>query len=858
MPVVTPSIAHATDPVGIFIEGSTQNTDTTVVPIVKVTWYIDSDKTNDKVFAWAQKNGAGDGIKLEIPVTTDDDATITYNETHTADTLKYTVQKTTAGFAGFTGLEPNTPYKITIVATQDVTFWNAPLSNLANKLTGGNNHDAASLTFNVTTNPKDNTTVVSSTIIKTVSPDAVLPACNVTSGSGVVGCFGYLIYYALFIPTSYLFALAGQFFDWTFSYSVSDAAYRSPFVVEGWGLIRDFCNIFFIFVLLYVAFSTILQIHGFNTKGMIINVVIIGLLMNFSLFAAQVIIDTSNILARVFYNSDAIKITEGGKNGSSTEAVGVNGEVPLSAAIVNKVNPQNIIINGAQGVKVEDKVSGEQVNDATVNSGRLGGGAFILITLLAIAVNVVGMMVFLSVGLVFVARVIGLWVAMIFVPLAFFSYTVPSMQSMSMAGWKNWWPETLKLAFLAPVFIFFIYLILKFLETGLSLINADSKSGTAFFIATIVPFAFIMILLLKAKDIAKDMSGKLGQSITGAVATVGGLALGGAALGAAVAGRTIIGRGMAAASRTDGAQKMIKYRQDLKDYNSGKVGAVHPGAAPKLTLRERIGDRLNRSQEKVGEVDHARHEIDSIKDKAGLKGIADSNLSQVNENKLKETFAKEKKSEIETEVRKGAKPLLDASGQTVKDSRGQVITGGESGFKSANRDAVSHTMGLDPNNVDHRTGQLTDAAKKKVEDELNVQFNAVLKTSTDQEAASRFDHLRAESKEQVNPLSRIVSKSNTASYDARNLSQTKADKRESIFTKAGAGLIAGIAMGVRTGLKSSGINHGSGQGDFLKDLGHTLTEAMKSAKVSVKVEESHGSDGHGDHGGGHGGGGGHH
>ena len=70
--------------------------------------------------------------------------------------------------------------------------------------------------------------------------------------------------------------------------------------------------------MLYIAISTILNLHGFNTKSTIINVIVIGLFINFSLFATQVIIDSSNIMARVFYNSDAIKITEKGIDGATS------------------------------------------------------------------------------------------------------------------------------------------------------------------------------------------------------------------------------------------------------------------------------------------------------------------------------------------------------------------------------------------------------------------------------------------------------------------------------------------------------------------------------------------------------------
>ncbi len=382
---------------------------------------------------------------------------------------------------------------------------------------------------------------------------SIMPGCSILpldpSGS-VMGCVAQGFYYVLFVPTSYIFALAGTFFDFTFHYSIQDSSYRSPFVVEGWGLIRDFCNMFFIFILLYIAFGTILNLNSVKTKEMIINVVIIGLLINFSLFATQVIVDASNILARVFYTSDAIKITQGdnAKNGVTNATpglkVGPNGEIPLSAAIVNKVNPQNLIINGTSSLGITDK--GGQSTDKE-GEANLSIASFILITILAAAVNIVGIIVFMSVGLIFVGRVIGLWIAMILSPFVFFSYTVPSLQDMEMVGWKKWWPETIKLAFLAPVFIFFMYIIIAFLETGLSLIKSNKGTdGLTFVISIVVPFIFIMVLLMKAKDIAKKMSGTMGSMITDGMKKYGGMALGvagGVALGgASMAMRGTLGR----------------------------------------------------------------------------------------------------------------------------------------------------------------------------------------------------------------------------------------------------------------------------------------------------------------------------
>ena len=388
---------------------------------------------------------------------------------------------------------------------------------------------------------------------QTPSGDSIMPACAVFIGKGtIMGCVAQGFYYIFFVPTSYLFALAGTFFDYAFSYSVQDSSYRSSFVVEGWGLVRDFCNMFFIFIMLYVAIGTILSLHSMKTKETIINVVIIGLFINFSLFATQLIIDASNITARVFYNSDSIKLTPKGPAGAASVVAKVseNGVIPLSAALVNKINPQSIIINAKEINKINNNSNVGVNEQASTTDGDIGVGQFILIVLIAAAVNIIGFSVFLIVGVLFIARVIGLWLAMIISPLAFFTYILPEMASTKMIGWQNWWSDTLKLAFLAPVFIFFMYIILKFLQIDL-ISDAAGKTGLDFLIATLIPFAFIMILMIKAKNIAVDMSGEMGASITKAMSSVGpagamkfaaGVYGGAIAGGAAALGKGTMGR----------------------------------------------------------------------------------------------------------------------------------------------------------------------------------------------------------------------------------------------------------------------------------------------------------------------------
>lgn len=791
-----------------------------------------------------------------------------------------------SGSVFFDGLEANTEYKIILTATQRsqtlfeaINNWRIILlglddigewTNLDNLPFGIGDFlfkpDESSGTvtnfenpYLITTLTSDDSSTQTQTLDSLKNEAAMLPLCELMESSTWGGCIGLVLYKLIFKPSAYIFAITGKLLDYTFFYTIQDTSYRSQFVVEGWGIVRDFCNMFFIFILLYIAIGTILNLHSVKPKEMIINVVIIGLLINFSLFATQVIIDASNILARVFYNQ--ILVGDKDKNTNEiNEELGFGGSKQLTVALVNKINPQKILMNAEKGSSITGK--GIITSDPNQPTNGVDSGTFIMVVILASIMNIVGLYVFFMVSLVFIARVIGLWLAMVVVPMTFFSYAVPQMQDIEMIGWKKWWPDTLKMAFLAPVFIMFLYLIIMFLSSGMGVLDANNKEGIDFFIAIIVPFAFLMILLLKAKDITKKMSGTIGQSITNGVAAVGGIALGGAALGGALIGRKVIGAGLARISRSDDAMHRathkVAFSKEVSEWKAkGSIGPkpkfedylARTGTTVKGGLLTRLGSKLNEKQMKIGDVDHARHEMDETKKAAGLEGVDDSNLSGVNEKKLKDTFAKTKKSETEADVRKG----FDGKGKPILlDGKYQ----GEEAYKSANRGALVDEAKKDTKNMikdasGNITGELTDEAKKKVENELNVKLNAAVKLVTDDKLVKDFEKIRKESKQSVGGVERAFSRTNTGSWDVRKLSDIKSDKREGIMTKIPVALIAGVATGVRAGIKNVGLSNGGVkvEGDFLKDLGNTISDSLKSLKVNVDLshvgETKSSADAHG-------------
>jgi len=372
-------------------------------------------------------------------------------------------------------------------------------------------------TFQVSKNgtTTDNTNMTNSKIFEF--------GCGVTSMEKVEGCVAGLSY-LVFELSSWIAHGMGIFLDFFVYYSTNSTSYTNDFVTQAFAAVRDIANIFFIIALLYVAIKTILDISVSNSKKIIGTIVIVALLINFSLFFTQVIIDSTNILAKVFYNQTTA-VDETGK----PLPAGAGGQKSISIGLIDKFNPQKILSAGTGG-------NAQSFYNTTGNKGY-----YIFISLLASFIVLYAAYVFLMVGLLFVGRVVALWLSMIFAPLAFASYTMPF--NIPGFGHKDWWDMLLKNAFLAPIFIFFLYMIVmfaKFLPTIVSY-NTNSPDTMQQIMSIVIPFAILVILLMQAKKIAVEFSGEIGKGITGMVKAVGGF-VGGAALGAtAMVGSGVVG-----------------------------------------------------------------------------------------------------------------------------------------------------------------------------------------------------------------------------------------------------------------------------------------------------------------------------
>jgi hypothetical protein len=280
---------------------------------------------------------------------------------------------------------------------------------------------------------------------------------------------------------------------------------------------RDLSNTFFIFILLYIAISTILQTAGGQTKRLLATLVLAALFMNFSLYITKFVIDIGNVFALELYTNIA--------SPSTSNYITIQGE--------GAINPILSIAAGFNSYfNIDSLIPFIDSSDVVAQVFVYG---------MAGVMYMVAAFVFLSAGFLFLARVVAFWLLMILSPLAFFSMILPYTRGKI---WSRWSSELVSQSFFAPIFLFFVYISLILLKTILFSKGITDGDFIQQLILIFLNFFAVITILLFGLKTAKGMSGELGASMTKIGGTVTGTAIG-AGLGAtAWAGRNSLGLGM--------------------------------------------------------------------------------------------------------------------------------------------------------------------------------------------------------------------------------------------------------------------------------------------------------------------------
>jgi len=278
---------------------------------------------------------------------------------------------------------------------------------------------------------------------------------------------------------SYTLWMSGTLLNHSIDFSLDLVSFldKTPGIELAWGTFRDLANIFFIFILLYISIATILQLEQYSAKQLLVKVILIALLMNFSLFVTKVVIDTSNILATQFYSS----IAPGGSSGD-------NG---LSNEFVKGLKLTTIYTAGS------DVSSGGKAT-----SGSLELGDSLTLILFASIFILITAFVFFAAAIMFTIRTAVLAFLMVLSPLAFASMVLPGTRGMA----KKWWGELLNQSFFAPIYLALTWVVLKVIESGGTKGGtfADALAGGGS-VDIIFNFMLLSALMIASLNVAKSM-----------------------------------------------------------------------------------------------------------------------------------------------------------------------------------------------------------------------------------------------------------------------------------------------------------------------------------------------------------------
>ena len=397
------------------------------------------------------------------------------------------------------------------------------------------------------TNPGVSNTSSASTATGAAAVSTNLKAnisCGIFGNSSLGGCLEWIFYFLPYTVGGWALDLAAKILDVTASYTLSSKLYSaSSFIGDGWRVTRDFSNIFFIFILLAIAISLMLGINmgHANPKKALVTVVLVALLINFSMFFTEVVIDASNTFALLFYNQISVK-DKNGVQAVSSDTASISSDTgvpqqPVAASLAEAFTPQAF-----QSEAFFNNLADKDTKQVPVTT-------LIGIMLCIGAVYCVAAYCFFVAALAFMGRIVQLMISIIFAPFAMMTLLVPKLESTEGIGWHSWSTTLLSSAFGAPIYFFFILLISVMTQSPFvtQVTNGAASTDSITTLVTIViSFLVLILMLTKATEYAKTSSGKLGEKATefgtSALKLAGGAALGTAVGVAAFGGQQTVGR----------------------------------------------------------------------------------------------------------------------------------------------------------------------------------------------------------------------------------------------------------------------------------------------------------------------------
>jgi hypothetical protein len=299
---------------------------------------------------------------------------------------------------------------------------------------------------------------------------------------------------------SWLLIAAGYILDISIQLTLNIKGFvkATPAIFTVWKSLRDITGLFFIFYLLYAAIQMMTGWGKESYGSTIKNIVIAGVLINFSFFIVSFGIDVSNITSQALYgamvpNKVIVKIDE---NASIQTLVSNAGKSDISNIFMNTLRIQSIY--DTKGNKLGTEI-GNPIKTTLIGIT----GVIMMITTAAS---------FILAALAFIARLVILLFLLAFSSIWFASMVIPQLKE---AGSKFQGALMSQLLFM-PAYLLLMYVALSIIN-GSTIFRAGVIDGAAAgitgsnwimpYIILLVNFAIIIFILNLPLVVALSMGG---------------------------------------------------------------------------------------------------------------------------------------------------------------------------------------------------------------------------------------------------------------------------------------------------------------------------------------------------------------
>jgi K+-transporting ATPase c subunit len=473
----------------------------------------------------------------------------------------------------------------------------------------------------------------------------------------------------------------------------------------GWGVLRDIGNIVLIFSFVFIGIATILGLENYGVKKSLPQLLLFAILLNFSLFISQGLIDTSNLFSTAIYTNISTQGSSTCNAENSTQAsCFINSG--LSSAISSTLGIGTIFSSGDLG-------------SFTDISGSWTGVLIIIFSTIFVLIAAV---VLFAAAIMLIIRIVVLAFLMVLSPIGFAGMALPQLRGYA----EKWWHALLSQSFFVPVYLLLTLVGLK-IGQGVAAAGPASKGGLAgalaatdgssvtIFITFAIVIGFLIAALMSAKELGA-MGADYAISTASKATSTGFLGVTG------FVGRRTVGRGSNYLAKRFEKSEFLRRHPLLNSiafratdagakatYDGrgvlgglAKAGGLDLGNASKSNYRQMEADaekakierskRLKNTDEEQGIIDEAnatrnasQERLDKLEDKlerakaSGIQADIDTANAEFEKAKAAHKIVEKTQNEIIDTYTKAPQVGI----KEIKDANGTIIRAAKKGYAQA-------------------------------------------------------------------------------------------------------------------------------------------------------------------------------